>query len=123
MFSKFLKKKGFTLVEALVSLALLGFLVVAVTNIAVYVSESAASNRVEESLHSIAISYIENKKYNLRTTGSLPTSREVLFGEIGDISYALIGNTTALSYEGAYSVSVIINAGDNNISNEVILYA
>lgn len=123
MFTQLMKNKAFTLVEALVSLTLVGFLILTVTNLSVFVSEAYASSRIEESLHSVAISFIEDKRYLLQTSGTLPATREVIYDDIGDISYVLIGNTTALEYEGAFSINVVINTDTASISNEVILYA
>ena len=122
--NKFMNHKGFTLVEALVSLALLGFLMLAVTGIITYVSEAAASDRIEESLHSVAISVIEEKRHVLQTAYTLPCGRDIVTGEIGDIEYVLICNTEDLTYEGAYSLTVTVNSSNGvTISNEVILYA
>lgn len=122
--NKLMNHKGFTLVEALVSLALLGFLTLAVTGIITYVSEAAASDRIEESLHSVAISVIEEKRHVLQTAYTLPCGRDIVTGEIGDIEYVLICNTEDLTYEGAYSLTVTVNSSNGvTISNEVILYA
>lgn len=122
--NKLMNHKGFTLVEALVSLALLGFLMLAVTGIITYVSEAAASDRIEESLHSVAISVIEEKRHVLQTAYTLPCGRDIVTGEIGDIEYVLICNTEDLTYEGAYSLTVTVNSSNGvTISNEVILYA
>lgn len=122
--NKLMNHKGFTLVEALVSLALLGFLMLAVTGIITYVSEAAASDRIEESLHSVAISVIEEKRHVLQTAYTLPCGRDIVTGEIGDIEYVLICNTEDLTYEGAYSLTVTVNSSNGvAISNEVILYA
>lgn len=122
--NKLMNHKGFTLVEALVSLALLGFLMLAVTGIITYVSEAAASDRVEESLHSVAISVIEEKRHVLQTAYTLPCGRDIVTGEIGDIEYVIICNTEDLTYEGAYSLTVTVNSSNGvTISNEVILYA
>lgn len=120
---KFLKQKGFTLVEALVSLTLLGFLMLAVTGIITYVSEAAAADRIEESLHSVAVSSIESKWHVLQTTHTLPCGREVVTGEIGDIGYVTICSIEALEYKGAYSMEITVNSDNGlSISNEVILY-
>lgn len=122
--NKLMNHKGFTLVEALVSLALLGFLMLAVTGIITYVSEAAASDRIEESLHSVAISVIEEKRHVLQTAYTLPCGRDIVTGEIGDIEYVLICNTEDFTYEGAYSLTVTVNSSNGvTISNEVILYA
>lgn len=122
--NKLMNHKGFTLVEALVSLALLGFLMLAVTGIITYVSEAAASDRIEESLHSVAISVIEEKRHVLQTAYTLPCGRDIVTGEIGDIEYVIICNTEDLTYEGAYSLTVTVNSSNGvTISNEVILYA
>lgn len=122
--NKLMNHKGFTLVEALVSLALLGFLMLAVTGIITYVSEAAASDRIEESLHSVAISVIEEKRHVLQTAYTLPCGRDIVTGELGDIEYVLICNTEDLTYEGAYSLTVTVNSSNGvTISNEVILYA
>lgn len=122
--NRLLRSKGFTLVEALVSLTLLGFLMLAVTGIISYVSEAAASDRISESLHSVAVSAIETKRHVLQTENSLPCDQEVITGEIGDIDYVLICTTEALEYDGAYKLSITASSRNGiSISNEVILYA
>lgn len=124
MLNKFRSHKGFTLVEALVSLTLLGFLMLAVTGIITYVSEAAAVDRIKESLHSVSVSTIETKRYVLSTVRTLPCEREILTGEIGDIDYVVICNTEQLDYSGAYKLNIVVNSSNGvNVSNEVILYA
>lgn len=118
-----MNKKGFTLIESLVSLILASFLVLAIVQVSILVSDIYTATQEQESLDAAAISWIEQQRFNLNQAGVLNESREVLADSAGDVQYTLVGEITALDYNGAYELVVNIKSLNSSITHEVILYA
>ncbi len=118
-----MNKKGFTLIESLVSLILASFLVLTIVQISILVSDIYVTAQERESLDSVAISWIEQQRFNLNQSGVLNESRDVLVGSLGDLQYTLVGETVPLDYDGAYKLIITVKSLNSSITNEVILYA
>lgn len=115
---------GFTITEILVSLVLIILGLCAVSGMLSYIADLTASQKVEESLEGVAVATIEDYKHILDTTQTLKTGKAINSTTFGNTSCTVTSTVTALAYEGAYKIEVIVKSDtDNSISREVLLYA
>ena len=120
---KLLKFKGFTLTEMLVALLLVGLLLSAVVTLVSFVTSTYTSNSIEDSLHSVSISKIEELNHALSMNKTLECSKFTSTGDIGSVHYSLIATISDTKIKDAFRITITATASTGeSITNEVILY-
>lgn len=122
--NKLKTKKGFTLLEVTIAMALVGLLMLAVFKLIVFISDTLEQNAAEDRIQAACINLVEETRHTLLETHSLQCGTFNSQNTTGELSYYLSYTIAEARYPGAYKLTVSARTNQAMVfSREVILYA
>lgn len=117
------KKRGFTLVEMTLALALLGIILLALFKLTAFISDTLAECETRDALQATCVNLIEETRHTLAETKKLQCGSFVTQETAGAIEYILSYEIQELAYPGAYKLVISARTLTRQaFSEEVILY-